>query len=336
MASFDQDYVEGEIDTRYLAIATLTFVVYDHFLTLDDEIRYFWTGKWGVSRTLFIVNRYITPCLSSLSVVLVTLHGPVLQVCNGLLYACLALSISSMFFVQAILVTRIWHMFIRYKTIRVLAVSLFAVCTVATIAIAATGLNNLQFCTPPSLTADFWPLFFPAFVLHTMLYGITAAKGFKSAHHLRNRLISKRLLRDGCLFYLVVFFSVGFAELAAFMKNIPTINLPAVESSFTFAINSVCMSRLMLSIGSLAANLSVDPIWLLNNAEMSRVRWKNGTTEMEIIVEVDAAEGIEMASTDMANVPGGSQRSRESGYSDNDDAASLPLYQNSDRNDAKI
>lgn len=42
----------------------------------------------------------------------------------------------------------------------------------------------------------------------------------------------------------------------------------------------------MLSIKSLAATAHVDPGWLLNHAELSRVHWRQGATEGEIVVEV--------------------------------------------------
>lgn len=41
----------------------------------------------------------------------------------------------------------------------------------------------------------------------------------------------------------------------------------------------------MLSIKSLASTLHVDPGWLLNHAELSRVQWRQGATEGEIVVE---------------------------------------------------
>ena len=50
----------------------------------------------------------------------------------------------------------------------------------------------------------------------------------------------------------------------------------------------------MLSIRSLAASLSLHPDWLLNNTELSRVNWKHGPHNGELIVEVDTFEELEM------------------------------------------
>lgn len=50
----------------------------------------------------------------------------------------------------------------------------------------------------------------------------------------------------------------------------------------------------MLSIRCLAASLSLQPDWLLNNTELNRVNWKHGSHDGELIVEVDAFEDLEM------------------------------------------
>jgi hypothetical protein len=42
----------------------------------------------------------------------------------------------------------------------------------------------------------------------------------------------------------------------------------------------------MLSIRSVAATAHVDPEWLLNHAELSRVYWRQANVDGEIIVEV--------------------------------------------------
>ena len=54
----------------------------------------------------------------------------------------------------------------------------------------------------------------------------------------------------------------------------------------------------MLGIRSLAARLSLEPEWLLNNTELSRVNWKRGPRTGELIVEIDAIEDVEMEPVD--------------------------------------
>lgn len=64
--------------------------------------------------------------------------------------------------------------------------------------------------------------------------------------------------------------------------------LPRIAVAAT--VISVC--RAMLSIRSLAATCHVDPAWLLNHAELSRVHWRRGTSEGEIVVEVNEMDVV--------------------------------------------
>jgi len=100
----------------------------------------------------------------------------------------------------------------------------------------------------------------------------------------------RRLLRDGGMLYFVVFFSVGFSTIGAAMTSQPLINFPAIYSNFVLSMTSICISRVMLGIRSLAAELISDPAWLLNNAELSRVCWKKGPNAGELIIDVDEGD----------------------------------------------
>ena len=47
------------------------------------------------------------------------------------------------------------------------------------------------------------------------------------------------------------------------------------------------MSRVLFSIHSLAAKLGSDSAWLLTHAQLTRVEWRMGSHEGEIIIECD-------------------------------------------------
>lgn len=64
----------------------------------------------------------------------------------------------------------------------------------------------------------------------------------------------------------------------------------------------------MLSIRSLAAQLSIpmDHDMLLSTAELSRVRWRRGKHDRELIVDIDTVEGVRMGISDgLLGSPGG-------------------------------
>ncbi|KAJ3478286.1 hypothetical protein NLI96_g9867 [Meripilus lineatus] len=109
-------------------------------------------------------------------------------------------------------------------------------------------------------------------------------------HCKKDGFVMLRLLRDGGIFYLVVLGSIGFSTIGTLPGRSVVVSQPATNSGFILNVTSVAVARLMLSIQSLAAGLKVEPTWLLSHAELSRVRWRRGAHEAELIVEIDSAE----------------------------------------------
>jgi len=278
--------------------------VYDYFLTLDDEIRYFWTGKWSMSRVLYLLNRYLPPVSLTLGMISFLAPGLSIEFCDRTIRTCFILDVIAMAVAQAVLVLRIWHLYRHSRAAQILAVTSFVICVVAegvtlglsivdlhSEIIVAPGVYLLEIgckaLPPPTL----WRMFVPHFVLHTICYLFTAYRGIRSRSIAAEAApLMRRLLRDGGILYFVVFFSVGFSTVGAAMTNRPLINFPAIYSSFVLSMTSICISRVMLGIRSLAAELISDPAWLLNNAELSRVCWKKGPNAGELIVNVGDAD----------------------------------------------
>ncbi|KAJ8701827.1 hypothetical protein PTI98_000578 [Pleurotus ostreatus] len=117
----------------------------------------------------------------------------------------------------------------------------------------------------------------------------TVLRAVSNRQMLKKSPVMQRILKDGGFFYLITFVSVGFTAIGAFMEKTPHLNIPAIFSNFVLGITSVCVSRIMLSIQSLAAKLGSDTAWLLNNVELSRVRWRHGAHEGELIVDLEPA-----------------------------------------------
>ncbi|THH00186.1 hypothetical protein EW026_g2311 [Hermanssonia centrifuga] len=60
-----QSSVNALLATKYLAAAGLVCSLWDHLITLDEEIGVLWAGRpWDFTRVIFITNRYgIEGCL---------------------------------------------------------------------------------------------------------------------------------------------------------------------------------------------------------------------------------------------------------------------------------
>ncbi|KAL6307806.1 hypothetical protein BKA93DRAFT_815776 [Sparassis latifolia] len=262
--------LEGAQNTRYLALATFIAYSYDYFLTVDEEIEYFWKGDWDLTKILFITNRYFAPIVLNISSFS----------CTGAIPATYILNIIGICIVQGIIVLRIWYIFSSRRTLRLLVVVAYVGCTVATAVVFASlwhqfaaihidipGYNFLGCGAPPA--TDAWRMFLPNLIIHTILFIGTTIPALKPNGDGRRSPLMLRLIRDALL-----------------------------------GLISIATSHLMLSIRSLAANLSIDPNWLLNNAELSRVQWRKGAHDGELIVEIGPREEDEVELSDVTEKRG--------------------------------
>ncbi|KAL0071616.1 hypothetical protein AAF712_001473, partial [Marasmius tenuissimus] len=79
--------------------------------------------------------------------------------------------------------------------------------------------------------------------------------------------------------------SVSFTAIGAFLRDEIQINIVVFFSNYLLATTSIAMSRVMFSLHSLASHLGSDAGWLLSNVEISRLDWRRGSREGELIVE---------------------------------------------------
>jgi len=293
--------LEGAEIARIISIACFGLAIYEYMITLDEEIKYFWSGKWTASRVLFYLNRYLPPFIMALSIVCFSTPNPSAKFCETAIQTAFLLNIIAVTVIQGILVTRIWYLFQGNKTVRLGMILGF----IASIAVSLTFLyisaSGLVIIKPEEVNAIFpgirtegcravrppmfWRVYLPSLVLHTILYILTAVRALRNRRLLKNAPILKRLLRDGGFFYFIVFVSVSMTTIGAFLKNAPTINIPAIYSHFMLTATSIGVSRVLFSIHSLADKLGSDSAWLLNNVELSRVGWRRGTHDGELIIE---------------------------------------------------
>lgn len=76
-------------------------------------------------------------------------------------------------------------------------------------------------------------------------------------------------------------------------------------------ISSVAVTRLMLRIKSLAADLGYDEVWVLNHVELQRLpAWKKGVRDGEIMVDVDSSMSEEQYDSETGKLRPGVHISR--------------------------
>ncbi|KAH7919055.1 hypothetical protein BV22DRAFT_1134128 [Leucogyrophana mollusca] len=288
-------YYSAYLRAEQIFVASFTLLFYDHFITLHQEIEYFWSGPWNISRVLYFGIRYL-PEVQVILIMLVN-HGNIgydayvklteigrSRFSNGaLLYSCgrvaqvvLALSTVSIALNQAALTLRVCYLFTHRKVIQIGVVAVFLVCTAALIFLVASVSGvpgtaeeehhlRVAVCKYASGENTFWRMYLPPVILHATLYLLT---------------------------------SYRLATAGGSTKNIESIARRFI-GDFANTIITVAVSHAMLSLRTLAARLNVDPGWLLSHSELSRVHFKRGAHEGELFVEIQAGErdglGIELS-----------------------------------------
>lgn len=294
---------------HYLEIACFTLLVYDLLTTFGEEVEYFWSGPWSLSRVLFFLNRYL-PFVAMIptNVALFGARIPA-QSCTHWIRAAFELSIIAICVNQGILLLRVWYMYSHSAIARTVACFSYAACVVSSLTMTGLSLPFLQStteslqlqrqitsipgCSAPS-PSIIWTVFVPSTIIHMILFGFTIARIVKVSRDLRMDQLMQRLVRDGGLVFFVSMASATFSVVGARLSKDPVINGPATWSNSQLAISAVAVSRLMLSIHSLAGKLKIDQNWLFNPSELSRVRWWAVSSDYgrSIVVEMDTHEPV--------------------------------------------
>jgi len=294
--------LEGTEVGRILSIALFSLTVYEYIITLDEEIKYFWSGYWTLSRVLFFVNRYLSPLIMIIAIICYSVPDPSPDFCRPAVQATQILNVLAVGVIQGILAARIWFLFRGKRTIQYGIILGFAGSLVSSLVLLSVSLKHVRAIDIDEIRhllgnkyrnegckverpRDIWRIFLPSLVLHSALYLLTAFRALRNRQLLKNAPVMKRLLRDGGFFYFVVFGSVTVTTVGAFLTNYPKLNIPSIYSHFLLAVTSIAVSRVMFSIHSLADKLGSDSAWLLTNAQLQRLGWRRGTHEGELIVE---------------------------------------------------
>ncbi|KAG2149032.1 uncharacterized protein EDB93DRAFT_1143213 [Suillus bovinus] len=203
---------------------------------------------------------------------------------------------------QCVVTLRVWHLFYRSPFIRGLAVAVLVASAagVATAGVAAFsdikaavyGLYNPS--TLKENPATLFVIYLPALVVHTTMLSLTIYRFGISSTALPRRGIVHRFLKEGMFMYACAAGTILY-EIIALSLTEPgdmSVYYSALGGEIAVAATVISVCRAMLSIRSLAASCHVEPAWLLNHAELSRVHWRRGISEGEIVVEVNEMDVV--------------------------------------------
>ncbi|KAJ2926629.1 hypothetical protein H1R20_g10467, partial [Candolleomyces eurysporus] len=228
LARFAQLYSLNLIPLRVI-LASLTWVIYDYFATLEDEVRYIWSQKWCLGKFLFLFIRYYTLLLLVFDVLQIHLFAtpgvPSLSLCVSIDPAVRLSGAISLWTIEIIMQLRIYALFNCSRKIAIFNGVLFLISIVAFMGIMVHGVmrraaliaSAIHFPLPgcPVINGGLqWTLWMPATGFEMVLCAFVLYKGLRSVSvkipfHERPTLVEV-LIGDNILYF------VGIAGLLIF------------------------------------------------------------------------------------------------------------------------
>ncbi|KII84531.1 hypothetical protein PLICRDRAFT_701710 [Plicaturopsis crispa FD-325 SS-3] len=268
MAVMVSDLVAAVRDTetvRYSEIASSTIVVLDHLITLDEEIRYIWSGRWTTGKCLFFFSRYYglaNVIFNNYALFATTVDDPVSraffqwQGWTGLV---------SVISAEITLQLRLYALYSLNPHIIVSMVICFVAVSVISAVIMANALIEFvpvahlfpgqTFCVPLNMPRDFYAFWIPILLFESMLCAMAIYRGFSTYQFDRGvyrtgQTIIYVLLRDSLIYFLLIF-SIFFMTLLVWYFGASSILEAPV--GFAVAMPFVLSNRLILNVRAMSS-----------------------------------------------------------------------------------
>jgi len=246
--------------SRYASLAASAIIVYDHLITLDQEIEFIWKSRCSVVKYLFFLNRYyILSCVVFNNYVLFTtsltdslcLRWFQWQGWTGL---------SACMIAEVILQMRLYALYLGNKKILAFMIICFVVSSGCAAVIMGTVLSHVtaiselipgqRFCIPLGISPNFYIFWIPILAFESLLGGLALIRGIRNTRSDRGifyfgRDLVNILIRDSVLYFLVIVVTyltnlVVWATQSEYVTEIPI--------GFTVAMSCVMGNRIILNV----------------------------------------------------------------------------------------
>ncbi|EIM84970.1 uncharacterized protein STEHIDRAFT_122889 [Stereum hirsutum FP-91666 SS1] len=245
---------------RYVSAAGLVILLYDHLLTLDEEIQYVWKAPWTLPKGMFLANRYGVPLLTIINTW--QLSGlanpsPTDTVCKVWIITALYAGVLSMANGGFIVLLRLWVLWNRRTSLVGWTLLVFVVTQLATFSVTtwvATGLVSRLEYSPLvnscvlTKRLPLQGLWIPGVLFEIMVFSTTVYNAFDRPRD-ENRPMANQLYRDGFVFFCCIFTLRLINMVLAITAPLSLIFLGIF---FIWCATNVTLSHLVLNVRRLA------------------------------------------------------------------------------------
>ncbi|KAJ6464360.1 hypothetical protein C8R45DRAFT_1023812 [Mycena sanguinolenta] len=251
--------LQNVVTSRYVSVAGYVVLLYDHLLTLDDEVEYIWRANNTVAKILFLILRYLVPLFltgeaitrSGLAVVPMS---DVVRRSYGFIHPSVYAGLVSIAISNFLVLLRIWTTLPRGHLLVVRSLWFFIVMQLVGLAVTTWVITNMipvlyfdasvgfcSFSSKPKVAGLWIPgLIFEVVVFVTVCWNALdrpRALGTDSEAH-----ITRMLFRDGITYFIV---SLRIANTV--LAFVAPVSLIFVVVYFIWATTTVTTSRLIIN-----------------------------------------------------------------------------------------
>ncbi|KAJ7624812.1 hypothetical protein FB45DRAFT_924267 [Roridomyces roridus] len=243
--------------TRYAQLASSAIIVFDHIITLDQEVDLIWKSSWSMGKILFIINRYYTltsviPTITDSVRLSVRLHFFRWQGWTGLIACMIA---------EVILQMRLYALYFLDRRVLALMVTMFIASSATSAAIMGTALSRISavssplpgiitFCAPSGIPPWFYAFWIPILAFESLMCALALYRGFQTFRASEPAFQSGRhlvaiLIRDSVLYFLVMF-ATYFTNMLIWVSA--PMNLIEIPVAFSVALSCCLGNRMIFNV----------------------------------------------------------------------------------------
>ncbi|TBU23586.1 hypothetical protein BD311DRAFT_791565 [Dichomitus squalens] len=276
-AALLEDLLPTILKIRYAELASTVIILFDHVLTLDQEIHLIQHAHWSLGKLLFLLNRYYALCIVIFNnYVLFNTDTLSNSVCVHWLRWQGATGVITFIIAEMILQLRLYALYFRNK--RILAaitfVSLGAAISSAYVMGQALSLitavafkfplSGSTVCVPFGLPSNFYAFWIPMLISESFLCGLALYRGFDSFRPGNNVVQSGRrvleiLVRDSVSYFVIIFATYLTNAIVFLTRPDAEVEIPI---GFAVALSTVMSSRLCLNVRGYIRDAAEEPVVL--------------------------------------------------------------------------
>jgi len=254
---------------NYTDIAAVALLVYDFFLTVDREAKYFWPPRKGWITFLFFINRYMVFLALTIDAYAQVSTNVTYSFCKFAIGVWLLVTdILQLMVTDIILWVRVCALYGNTKKIRILLFSLLTLCTITSIFVLGVvgarsrgtdhPTSDLQHCAVQSQYHFLWAFWIPVLCYESVMFSLVA---YRTYIYLQNRRtyvsqILDVLLRDSLIYFATI---LVLFVLNSVLFSLPDPSTAGLVTCPTLVLLSIMGNRMLLNLREEDAKSLVGP-----------------------------------------------------------------------------